>query len=329
MFGFWRQNKEEVKQVALEESPQEGVFARLRTGMHKTSSALTDGITGIFTKRKLDSETLEELEELLIISDMGTAVAARITERLRKERFGKESTPEEIRRALAESITNILLPVEKPLHIASTTTPTVIMVVGVNGNGKTTTIGKLALRFKREGKRVMLAAADTFRAAAVEQLAVWAQRAEVPLVRGAHEADPASVAHQAYVQAKAEGADVLLIDTAGRLQNKQNLMEELAKITRVLGKLEPAAPHHTLMVLDGTTGQNALSQVNAFRECTPLTGLAVTKLDGTAKGGVVVALAETFGLPVHYVGVGEGIDDLQLFSAEQFSLSLVGLSHYT
>jgi fused signal recognition particle receptor len=339
MFGFKRNHKNITKEAAqeaplaiTEESPQnssQSLFSRLRSGMSKTSSALGEGITGIFTKRKLDDATLEELEEVLIMSDMGATVAARICDTLRKERFDKESTPDEIRHALAHILTDILVPVQQPLTLEAAHSPTVIMVVGVNGNGKTTTIGKLALRYQREGKKVMLAAADTFRAAAVEQLAVWAERAHVPLVRGAHEADPASVAHQAYERAKAEGIDVLLIDTAGRLHNKLNLMEELAKITRVLGKLESSAPHHTLMVLDGTTGQNALSQVAAFQECTPLTGLAVTKLDGTAKGGVVVSLAEKVALPIHFVGVGEGIEDLQPFDAAQFSLSLVGLSDYT
>ena len=326
MFGFKRKPTTPVTpDKALPKEPAKGLFTRLKEGMGKTSSQLSEGITGIFTKRKLDAAALEELEELLIMSDMGVTVAARVVAGIRKERFEKESEPEDIRRALATEIEVLLKPVEQPLHLEKSIHPVVIMVVGVNGNGKTTTIGKLAMRYQKEGKHVMLAAADTFRAAAVEQLRVWAERAGVPLVTGAHEADPASVAYQAYERAKAEGMDVLLIDTAGRLQNKRNLMEELAKITRVLKKQDEAAPHHTLMVLDGTTGQNALSQVESFREVAGITGIAITKLDGTAKGGMVVALAEKFGLAVHYVGIGEGIEDLQVFEAHAFSLSLVGL----
>jgi fused signal recognition particle receptor len=331
MFGFKRKTPAIVKDppaalpLASEEVVTKGLLARLKDGMSKTSTQLSGGITGIFTKRKLDAASLEELEELLILSDMGVTVAASMVASLRKERFEKECDADDIRRALATEIEAILAPVERPLLLSPDITPTVIMVVGVNGNGKTTTIGKLAMRYKSEGKRVMVAAADTFRAAAVEQLALWAERSGVPLVTGVHAADPASVAYQALERARAENMDVLLIDTAGRLQNKHNLMEELAKITRVLGKMDAAAPHHTLMVLDGTTGQNALSQVATFHACVGITGVAITKLDGTAKGGMVVALAEKFALPVHYIGVGEQIDDLQTFTAHDFSLSLVGV----
>ena len=326
MFGFKRKTPPVLNEAVLTpQEPAKGFLGRLKHGMSKTSSQLSEGITGIFTKRKLDALALEELEELLIMSDMGVSVSARIVAGLKKERFDKECEPEEIRRALAAEMEAILLNVQQPIHMPDDVRPVVIMVVGVNGNGKTTTIGKLAMRYEREGKRVMLAAADTFRAAAVEQLRVWAERANVPIVTGAHEADPASVAYQAYEQAREAGVDVLLIDTAGRLQNKRNLMEELSKITRVLKKMDEAMPHHILLVLDGTTGQNALSQVATFHECVTLTGLAITKLDGTARGGVVVALAEKFKLPVHYVGIGEGIEDLQPFDAHAFSLSLVGL----
>ncbi len=326
MFGFKRKSTlPPPDAVAVSEVPVKGFLTRLKEGMGKTSSQLSGGITGIFTKRKLDAAALEELEDLLISSDMGVSVAARVVAELRRERFEKECDPDDIRRALAAEMETILQPAEQPLRFEPDARPTVIMVVGVNGNGKTTTIGKLAMRYAQEGKTVMLAAADTFRAAAVEQLCVWAERADVPIVTGAHEADPASVAYQAYERAKAEGIDVLLIDTAGRLQNKRNLMEELAKIIRVLKKQEEAAPHHVLMVLDGTTGQNALSQVATFHESAGVTGIAVTKLDGTAKGGMVVALAEKFGLPVHYIGIGEGIEDLQPFEARAFSLSLVGI----
>lgn len=326
MFGFKRKTTTAIPEAAtLPQEPAKGFLSRLKDGMSKTSSQLSDGITGIFTKRKLDAAALEDLEELLIMSDMGVNVAARVIAALKKERFEKECEPEEIRRALAAEVEALLKNVQQPLQMTSGAKPVVIMVVGVNGNGKTTTIGKLAMRYEREGKRVMLAAADTFRAAAVEQLRVWAERANVAIVTGANEADPASVVYQAYEQACAQEVDVLLIDTAGRLQNKRNLMEELSKITRVLKKMDDAMPHHILLVLDGTTGQNAISQVATFHECVTLTGLAITKLDGTAKGGIVVALAEKFKLPVHYIGIGEGIEDLQLFDAQAFSLSLVGL----
>lgn len=354
-FPFRRKAKQDKDQSAPEENPEAGVpidggeatpepeptgqtaspeesdektglLSRLKRGLSKTSSQLGEGIGAILVKRKLDDETLDELEELLIVSDMGAPAAAKIRERFSKGRYEKEIDEEEIKTALAEEITPLLAPVEQPLDILPQHQPTVIMVVGVNGNGKTTTIGKLAMRYRRDGHQVMLAAADTFRAAAVEQLSEWARRADVPIVTGNAQADPASVAYTALERAKADGADILLIDTAGRLQNKQNLMAELAKIARVLKKGDERAPHHTLMVLDGTTGQNALSQVKHFKDCVDLTGLAVTKLDGTARGGVVVALADTFGLPIHYIGVGEQIDDLQTFDARQFARSLVGVA---
>ncbi len=300
-------------------------FSRLRAGLSKTSSGIAEGIGGIFTKRKLDEEMLEELEELLVMSDMGAATAAKVVAAFSKGRFDKEISPEEVKEALAEEIAALLAPVALPLEIDASHAPYVVMVVGVNGNGKTTTMGKLAYQLSHEKKRLQLAAADTFRAAAVEQLRVWGKRAGVPVISAEEGADPASVAYRALEKAQAEKADVLMIDTAGRLHNKKNLMEELRKISRVMKKLDESAPHKVLLVLDGTTGQNALSQVEAFRELVDVSGLVVTKLDGTAKGGVVVALADTFKLPIHAIGVGEGIEDLRPFRAEDFARSLVGL----
>lgn len=304
---------------------KKGWLARLREGLSRTSSGLSDGITGIFTKRKLDEAMLEELEELLIMADMGSTTAARIVAEFGKGRFDKEVEPQEVKEALAAQIAALLAPVALPLTIEPSLKPHVVLVVGVNGNGKTTTMGKLASRFSQDGKKVMMAAADTFRAAAVEQLKVWGQRSGVPVITGEENADPASVAYRALEQARAAGADVLMIDTAGRLHNKKNLMEELQKIVRVLKKLDESAPHTVLQVLDGTTGQNALAQVEAFRDLAAVSGLVVTKLDGTAKGGVVVALADKFKLPIHAIGVGESIEDLRAFKAEDFARSLVGI----
>lgn len=299
-------------------------FSRLREGLTKTSSGLSSGISDIFTKRKLDDAMLEELEELLIASDIGAATAAQIAADFGEGRFDKEITPDEVKTALADSVAAILAPVTAALNIDTQHQPHVVLVVGVNGNGKTTTIGKMAHLLKGNGYSVMLAAADTFRAAAVEQLNVWATRVGCPIVTGAEQADPASVAFQAVEKAKAQGVDVLLIDTAGRLHNKSNLMDELKKIVRVIQKVMPDAPHSVVQVLDGTTGQNALQQVSAFKELVDVSGLVVTKLDGTSKAGVVVTLAKQFGLPIHAIGVGEGIDDLKPFDASEFSRSLVG-----
>ena len=299
-------------------------FKKLKEGLSKSSSKITEGISNIVTKRKLDDDMLEELEELLISADLGASTAARIVAEFSKNRFEKEVEPDEVRQALADEITKILSPVAKPLEI-SAAKPEVIMMVGVNGNGKTTTLGKLASKYKNEGKKVMIAACDTFRAAAVEQLQVWGERSGCPVIIGEHEADPASVAFKALEQAKREGADVLFIDTAGRLQNKKGLMEELAKIARVLKKVDESAPHHTILVLDATTGQNAHSQAESFGEMVDVSGMIITKLDGTAKGGVVVALAEKFSIPIHAVGVGEKIDDLQSFEANDFAGSLMGI----
>jgi fused signal recognition particle receptor len=300
-------------------------LSRLRTGLAKSTKRVTESITSLFTKKKLDQKTLDELEEVLIQADLGVAVAARLVGKLGKERFGKEVTDEEVRGAFADDIAEILEPVAKPLAIDAARKPHVVLVVGVNGSGKTTTIAKLAHVLKGEGRKVMLAAGDTFRAAAVEQLKVWGERAGVPVVAKAQGADAAGLAYEALERARTENCDVLLIDTAGRLHNKTNLMEELAKMVRVLRKLDPSAPHSCLLVLDATVGQNAHAQVETFKNLSPVDMLAVTKLDGSAKGGVLVALAEKFGLPVVAVGVGEGIDDLRPFDARAFARGLMGL----
>lgn len=301
-----------------------GWFARLKAGLGKSAAKIGDGIGAIFTRRKLDAAMLEALEEVLISADMGAGVAAELVAAFGANRFDKEIAPEEVKAALAEEIARILAPVARPFAVDAALKPHVVLVVGVNGNGKTTTIAKLAQLLTAQGHRVMLAAADTFRAAAVEQLAIWAARTDCRLITGEDQADPASVAYRAYEEATKDGADVLLIDTAGRLQNKSNLMAELQKITRVLQKITPEAPHSVIQVLDATTGQNALSQVEVFREMVKVTGLIVTKLDGTAKGGMVVALARAFGLPIHAVGVGEGKEDFRAFEAEEFARGLVG-----
>ena len=302
-----------------------GLLARLKAGLRRTSTSLTGGIGAIFTGRRLDEAALEELEELLIAGDLGAATAAELTATLAQQRFGKEVTATEVRQALAEQIADLLAPVEGTLAIDDDAKPHVILVAGVNGTGKTTTIGKLAQRLNGEGKRVMLVAGDTFRAAAVEQLTVWGERAGAPVVARPDGGDPAGLAFDALERARTEGIDVLLIDTAGRLQNKAHLMAELQKIDRVLKKLDPRAPHSRLLVLDATTGQNALNQVDVFREAIAVDGLVMTKLDGTAKGGVLVALARRFGVPVIAVGIGEGIDDLRPFEARAFAIALMGL----
>ena len=298
-----------------------GWLSRLSSGLKKSSQKFND----VLTKRKLDEDALEELEDSLIMADLGPKTAAKIMAEFSASRFGKEVDESEIKLALAESITKILTPVARPLYIRAEVKPNVILMTGVNGAGKTTTIGKMASQFQKEGKKVMMAAADTFRAAAVEQLIVWGERNHCPVVAKEIGSDPASVAFEAYEKAKADGVDVLLIDTAGRLHNKKNLMEELQKIIRVLQKQDEDTPHATLLVLDSTTGQNALSQVETFKELVNISGLIVTKLDGSAKGGVVVALADQFNLPIHAVGVGETIHDLQPFTADSYARSLLGI----
>jgi fused signal recognition particle receptor len=313
--------------MSAEEQPTErqGWFQRLRAGLTRTSDKLVGGIAALFTKKRLDDAILQELEDLLISADLGVATAARLTGNLAREKFDKEVTNEEVREAFAGDITDILDPVAKPLVLNPDHHPHVILVCGVNGSGKTTTIGKLARQWKSDGKTVWLAAGDTFRAAAIEQLQVWGERAGVPVVARPQGSDPAALAFDAMTEARAAGADVLIIDTAGRLQNRAELMDELAKVVRVIKKQAPDAPHDCLLVLDGTVGQNAHSQVKVFREMVEVTGLIVTKLDGSARGGVVVALAQDFALPVHAVGVGERADDLRPFEARAFARSLMGL----
>jgi fused signal recognition particle receptor len=299
-------------------------FNRLKEGLSRSSARISGTITTVFKKRRLDDAALEELEELLISADLGVDAAARVIAEFRRTRFGREVTDEEIKQALAEEIAAILAPVAKPLVLDPARKPHVVLVVGVNGTGKTTTIGKLAQQYHEEGKRAVLVAGDTFRAAAVEQLQIWGQRTGATVIAGGRNADSAGLAFDALTKAKAAGADVLLIDTAGRLHNKAVLMEELAKMIRVLRKQDPTAPHSVLLVLDATTGQNAVQQVKVFKELVDVTGLVVTKLDGSARGGIVVALAETFGLPVHAVGVGEQASDLRPFDAFDFARGLVG-----
>ena len=302
-----------------------GWFSRLKAGLSRSSGDLTQKIASVVTRRRLDQETLDELEEALITADLGVETSAVLVQAVAKDRFGKEVTDTEIREALAAAVARELEPVAEPLPHRARFRPQVVLVCGVNGTGKTTTIGKLANQAVAAGLKVVLAACDTFRAAAVEQLEVWGRRNGVPVIRGKEGADPAGLAFDALERARAEGADLLMIDTAGRLQNKQGLMDELRKIVRVLKKVDPDAPHDVVLVLDATTGQNAHNQVEVFKAMVDLTGLIVTKLDGTAKGGVVVALARRFGLPIHAIGVGETIEDLRSFEATAFARALLGL----
>jgi len=301
-------------------------FQRLKAGLFRTSSQLTSQITALFTKRKLDDETLEELEDLLIQADLGVETALRVTDTLASERYGKDVTGEDVTKIMAAEIVKVLKPVAKPLALDLSHKPHVILVVGVNGTGKTTTIGKLAAKLSGSGLKVMLAAGDTFRAAAIEQLKIWADRTGSTFIGTKLGADAAGLAYEAFEKAKADKADVLIIDTAGRLQNKAELMAELEKIVRVLGKLDPDAPHTVLQTLDATTGQNALQQVEIFRNVAGVNGLIMTKLDGTARGGILVAIAAKHKLPVYFIGVGEGIDDLEPFEAEDFASAIAGIA---
>jgi fused signal recognition particle receptor len=303
-------------------APKLSWFQKLTKGLAKTSASLSEGITSVFTKRKLDADTLQDFEDVLIQADLGVETASRITGALAKGRFDKGLTGEEVREVLAREIERVLAPVAKPLVIDRSATPHVIMVVGVNGTGKTTTIGKLASVYARDGLKVIMAAGDTFRAAAIDQLKVWGERTGSTVIARDPGADASGLAFDALKQAKADGADVLLLDTAGRLENKAALMDELEKVVRVLKKLDPAAPHSVLLVLDATTGQNAMSQVQVFRERAGVTGLVMTKLDGTARGGILVAIAAKHHVPVHAIGVGEGIDDLQPFQADEFARAI-------
>ncbi len=301
-----------------------GWLARLRGGLTRSSAKISDGITGLFTKRRLDAAVLEELEELLITADLGPSVAARLVADFGKNRFGKEIEDQEVKEALAAQIEAILEPCAKPLARDASKQPFVVLMVGVNGAGKTTTIGKMAHLFRAQNLKVMMVAGDTFRAAAVSQLQVWGERTGCEVIAGAAGSDAAALAYQALEKAKREDVDILLIDTAGRLHNKADLMQELSKISRVIKKVDAQAPHATLLVLDATTGQNAHAQVEVFRDLTTVTGLVLTKLDGSAKGGVLVALADRFKLPINAIGVGEGIEDLQPFDAADFARSLMG-----
>lgn len=299
---------------------------RLLGGFRKTSERLTENLSGIVTKSRLDDAQLDEIEDALILSDLGPGAAARIRQRLALERFDRGLDDLAIKQAVADEIAAILRPVAKPIEIVAFPRPQVILIIGVNGSGKTTTIAKLAHVFQEQDYGVMLAAGDTFRAAAIGQLAVWAERVGVPIVSGPEGGDPASVVFEAVKAATAQGTDALIVDTAGRLQNKRELMEELAKIRRVLGRINPAAPHDVVLVLDATNGQNALQQIEVFKEVAGVTGLIMTKLDGTARGGVLVAAAEQYGLPIHAIGVGEKMDDLRPFDPDLVARVIAGVA---
>ena len=320
-----RAEREAAARAAMEaEANDPGFMAKLGSGLSRSSSRLTTGLS-VFGRRKLDDETLEELEDLLISSDLGARVAMRVTGNLSKERFEKEITEDEIRGALASEITQVLKPREKIVDFSEGPSPRIVLFVGVNGSGKTTTIGKIASKLTEQGAKALLVAGDTFRAAAIEQLTVWGERAGIPVMSKPTGADAAGLVYEAIEKAKADNLDLVLVDTAGRLQNKTELMSELEKVVRVIKKLDPTAPHDVILVLDATVGQNALSQVEAFRNTAGVTGLVMTKLDGTAKGGVLVAIAEAYDLPIHFIGIGEKAEDLRPFSAEAFSKALVGL----
>ena len=300
-------------------------WRRLSGGLKRTSNSLSSAVADLVTKRKLDRAMLEDIEDVLLRADLGTEVAARISEAVGAGRYDKTISADEIKSVVATEVEKVLSPVARPLVIDPARAPFVILVVGVNGSGKTTTIGKLAARFSAEGRTVMLAAGDTFRAAAIEQLKVWGERTSSPVIAASQGSDSASLAFNALSSAKEQGRDVLLIDTAGRLQNKAELMNELEKVVRVIRKVDATAPHAVLLVLDATVGQNALSQVDAFLRTAGVTGLVMTKLDGTARGGILVALAEKYKLPVHFIGVGESVDDLAPFTAHDFARAIAGL----
>ncbi len=308
-----------------QEQPKQSWWRRLSSGLKRTSSAIGTAVTDLVTKRKLDRAMLEDIEDVLLRADLGTEVAARVAAAVGEGRYDKAISADEVKTVVATEVEKVLAKVAQPLAIEATKKPFVILVVGVNGSGKTTTIGKLASRLRAEGRKVMLAAGDTFRAAAIEQLKIWGERTGAPVVARPHGSDAAGLAFDALTQARTDGIDVLLIDTAGRLQNKTELMNELEKVVRVMRKVDASAPHAVLLVLDATVGQNALSQVDIFRKVAGVTGLVMTKLDGTARGGILVALAEKFGLPVHFIGVGEGVDDLAPFTARDFSRAIAGL----
>ena len=315
----------EVLPEAEPPAPKKSWLRRLTEGLSRSSSAIGRGISDIFSKRKLDAASLDDLEDILIQADLGIGAATRLREAIGKGRYEKGIDPEEVKALLAEEVERTLTPIARPLVIDDSVKPFVILVVGVNGSGKTTTIGKLAAKLAAEGRKVTLAAGDTFRAAAIAQLKIWADRTGSDFVARNQGGDAAGLAFDALTRAKATGADVLLIDTAGRLQNRTELMNELEKIVRVMKKVDPAAPHATLLVLDATVGQNALSQVEIFGRIANVTGLVMTKLDGTARGGILVAIADKFKTPVHFIGVGETVDDLEPFSPREFARAIAGL----
>ncbi|MRN42089.1 MULTISPECIES: signal recognition particle-docking protein FtsY [unclassified Brucella] len=320
--------EEAAEEVPAEVAPEPKLswFERLRRGLARSSSSLSDSIGGIFTKRKLDDDTLQDLEDVLIQADLGLETAMRVTDALASGRYGKDVSGEEVRAIMSAEIEKVLAPVAKPLELDLSHKPHVILVVGVNGTGKTTTIGKLAAKLTAGGLKVMLAAGDTFRAAAIEQLHIWGERTGSPVVSSKLGADAAGLAYDAWEKAKEAGSDVLIIDTAGRLQNKAELMDELAKIVRVLGKHDPEAPHTVLQTLDATTGQNALNQVEIFKNVAGVNGLVMTKLDGTARGGILVAISARHKLPIYFIGVGEGVDDLEPFAAKDFARAIAGVA---
>jgi fused signal recognition particle receptor len=324
--GFATADRRKAEEpVPVSAAPKRTWFQRLRDGLSRTSSQLTGQIASLFTKRKLDDDTLQDLEDLLIQADLGVETALRITDALAAERYGKDVSGSDVSRIMAGEITKVLAPVAKPLELDLSHKPHVILVVGVNGTGKTTTIGKLAAKLSGAGLKVMMAAGDTFRAAAIEQLRIWAERTGSDIVATKLGADAAGLAYEAFEKAREKKSDVLIIDTAGRLQNKAELMAELEKIVRVLGKLDPDAPHTVLQTLDATTGQNAMNQVEIFRNVAGVSGLIMTKLDGTARGGILVAIAAKHKLPVYFIGVGEGVDDLEPFEAKDFAQAIAGV----
>jgi fused signal recognition particle receptor len=300
-------------------------WQRLSGGLSRSSQAISQGISDVFTKRKLDALTLEELEDVLLRADLGVGAAARIAKAVGAARYERDIDPDQVRVILAQEVERVLTPVALPFRIDDAKRPFIVLIVGVNGSGKTTTIAKLAAKWTGEGRSVMLAAGDTFRAAAVEQLRVWGARLKTPVVAGSEGADAAGLAFDAIKAAREQNADILLMDTAGRLQNRAELMAELEKIVRVMKKADPEAPHAVLLVLDATVGQNAMSQVEAFGKTAGVTGLVMTKLDGTARGGILVAIAEKYGLPIHFIGVGESSDDLEPFTAREFARAIAGL----
>lgn len=312
-----------IAEVEATPQPKQSWFQRLASGLKRSSDQLTGGIAAVFTKKRLDQAMLDELEDILIQADFGIDMAASVTEALRRDRFDRDISTDEVRAVLAAEVQKVLGPVAKPLTVDGAK-PFVILMVGVNGSGKTTTIGKLSSLLRAEGKSVLLAAGDTFRAAAIEQLQVWGQRTGAEVVTRPAGSDASGLAFDAMTEAKAKGSDVLIIDTAGRLQNRDELMGELEKIIRVIKKVDPTAPHATLLTLDATTGQNALNQVEIFGRRAGVTGLVMTKLDGTARGGILVAIAKKYALPVHFIGVGEGVDNLEPFAAEDFARAILG-----